>query len=440
MVNNEFRILVDSIRIAMSEDERGSIESSVNVILGKYTNNWKESTYSSQNLKKLYYKGLNHSASQKIKDAVINEDSFRRYVDQFDDIDKEAIALKLQTINKDGKTLEISEISYFCVNLLNRLVEDARTKQQKKTTKSGPGCCLDKTVADDSFDSVFKEITTGKIANIKNNNDIHAFILKPELFPFNYKKLEKLILNNITNYAVARGVSRNDVAGIKAAKILRDYAHSGVPENIMGEMLTYIFLEHTDNAHKIYTRAEISEYSRTIDSEGIYVKNDRGRLQLILGASQLHDDLCGAIQNVVSEMKNFRNNCSKSLIVSTDLIDKSILNEQYSSEESENILNVIIPNEDRIDEIAAYGLFIGYKFKSNIDLDECSTEEVKIECEKVIKNDFNQVMVQLNKEIKDNKWQKSSFYVYMLPFISAEKDGDKIMSNIIGGYDYARTK
>lgn len=129
---------------------------------------------------------------------------------------------------------------YFCVNLLNRLVEDAITKQQKGPTKSGSNDYIGKTVADDSFDLVFKEITTGKIATIKKNNDIHAFILKPELFPFNYRKLKNLVLNNITNYAVARGVSRNDIVGINAARILRDYAHNGVPENIIGEMLTYI--------------------------------------------------------------------------------------------------------------------------------------------------------------------------------------------------------
>ena len=54
MANNEFRILIDSLRIAMSEDDGHSIEGSINIVLGKYTNNWKKNTYSSQNLKKLY--------------------------------------------------------------------------------------------------------------------------------------------------------------------------------------------------------------------------------------------------------------------------------------------------------------------------------------------------------------------------------------------------
>lgn len=132
MANNEFKILIDSLRTAMSKEDRRSIERSVNVVLSKYTKNWNENIYSSQNLKKLYYKGLNQNAAQTIKDAEIDVDSFRRYVDDFDDIDKDAIALKLQTINKDGQEIETNAVSYFCTNLLNRLVEDAINEATKK--------------------------------------------------------------------------------------------------------------------------------------------------------------------------------------------------------------------------------------------------------------------------------------------------------------------
>lgn len=143
-MNNEFRILIDSLRTAMSKEDRRPIERSVNVVLDKYTKNWNENTYSSQNLKKLYYKGLNPNVAQTIKDAEIDADSFRRYVDDFDDVDKDAMALKLQTINKDEQEVEINAVSYFCTNLLNRLVEEAITGQQKRPTKSGPNGYLKK--------------------------------------------------------------------------------------------------------------------------------------------------------------------------------------------------------------------------------------------------------------------------------------------------------
>lgn len=432
MANNEFRILIDSLRIAMNEDDGHSIEGSINIVLGKYTNNWKENTYSPQNLKKLYYKGLNYNAAKKIKGAVINEESFRKYIDNFSFSDKESMAAQLQTVNKDATQLEANAVPYFCVNLLNELIEETITGQQKKPTKSGPNGYLKKTVSDDSFSSVFTEVATKELPLIKNSNAIHAFILKPDFFPFSYKNLEDLILKNITSYAAARGIEKNDVAGIKATRILRYYMHSGVPQNLLGEMLTYIFLEHIDDAKKIYTRAEISANSRTINSEGIYLKDNKGKSQLILGASQLNDNLQDAIKNVVSELKEFRNNRSQSLVMPIDLIDSSILREQYSEEESKAILKILVPTENKIDEVAAYGLFIGYKFAPDDNLKNCSTDEAKLKCRKIVENDLHQVIAQLDDEIRLNEWQRSSFYVYMLPLISASTDGNTIMRELIG--------
>lgn len=416
----------------MSEDDGHSIEGSINIVLGKYTNNWKENTYSSQNLKKLYYKGLNYNAAKKIKGAVINEESFRKYIDSFSSSDKESMAAQLQTVNKDVTQLEANAVPYFCVNLLNELIEEAITGQQKKPTKSGPNGYLKKTVSDDSFSSVFTEVATKELPLIKNSNAIHAFILKPDFFPFSYKNLEDLILKNITSYASARGIEKNDVAGIKATRILRYYMHSGVPQNLLGEMLTYIFLEHIDDAKKIYTRAEISANSRTINSEGIYLKDNKGKSQLILGASQLNDNLQDAIKNVVSELKEFRNNRSQSLVMPIDLIDSSILREQYSEEESKAILKILVPTENKIDEVAAYGLFIGYKFAPDDNLKNCSTDEAKLKCHKIVESDLHQVIAQLDDEIRLNEWQRSSFYVYMLPLISASTDGNTIISELIG--------
>lgn len=416
----------------MSENDGHSIEGSINIVLGKYTNNWKENAYSPQNLKKLYYKGLNYSAAKKIKGAVINEESFRKYIDSFSSSDKESMAAQLQTVNKDATQLDANAIPYFCVNLLNELIEEAITGQQKKPTKSGPNGYLKKTVSDDSFSSVFTEVATKELPLIKNSNAIHAFILKPDFFPFSYKNLEDLILKNITSYAAARGIEKNDVAGIKATRILRDYMDSGVPQNLLGEMLTYIFLEHIDDAKKIYTRAEISANSRTINSEGIYLKDNKGKSQLILGASQLNDNLQDAIKNVVSELKEFRNNRSQSLVMPIDLIDSSILREQYSEEESKVILKILVPTENKIDEVAAYGLFIGYKFAPDDNLKNCSTDEAKLKCRKIVENDLHQVIAQLDDEIRLNEWQRSSFYVYMLPLISASTDGNTIMRELIG--------
>ena len=131
--------------------------------------------------------------------------------------------------------------------------------------------------------------------------------------------------SNITSYAIARGVSKTDVVGLQAANLLRKYAKSGIPNNLLGELLAYIFLEHEDNALKLYTRAEILKFKRTIDSEGIYLKRDQGKNQLILGASQLNNNLEDAINNVVKKIATFDNNRSNEMVLATDIVDRSIL-------------------------------------------------------------------------------------------------------------------
>lgn len=141
---------------------------------------------------------------------------------------------------------------------------------------------------------------------MKNRNSIHAFVLKPELLPFRYKNLRELAMSNITNYAVARGVEKTDITGLKAGQLLRRYVKSGIPSNLLGELLTYIFLEHEENALKLYTRAEISAIDRTIDSEGMYLKSNGERVQLILGASQLNNSLQEAVDNVVEKLSKFK--------------------------------------------------------------------------------------------------------------------------------------
>ncbi|MFR0546040.1 hypothetical protein ACLUXU_03175 [Limosilactobacillus reuteri subsp. suis] len=97
MVNNEFRTIIDSLRIAMSGEDSSSIEASVRVVLDKYTGKW-EKPYSIQNLKRLYYHGLNKNAAKKIKDAGIDEDSLKKYIDDFSDEDKEIIAKKYRLL------------------------------------------------------------------------------------------------------------------------------------------------------------------------------------------------------------------------------------------------------------------------------------------------------------------------------------------------------
>lgn len=337
-----------------------------------------------------------------------------------------------------GVPMDRGTVGRVCYNLLvdslkagNHLKNNKNKKSPFK--KSEDKIAFVKTVSDEMFASVFHQVNVSEMDVVKNRNSIHAFVLKPELLPFSYKNLRELAMSNITNYAIARGVEKTDITGLKAGQLLRHYAKSGIPSNLLGELLTYIFLEHEENALKLYTRAEISAIDRTIDSEGMYLKSDGKRVQLILGASQLNNSLQEAVNNVVEKLSKFRNNQSDEMMLATDIVDMTILNAQLGEVESQAIIRTMIPNESGLEEVASYGLFIGYQFKTEQDLDNCTQDEAKKICRQTVNNDLQQAISQLGRAIQQHNWQKSSFYVYLLPFTSAEEDSRKIMNDLIGG-------
>lgn len=436
---NRFKVLVQALKPLTTTEGKVPIQTAVVAIFKNYTQNWNEGTYEESNYKRIYYKGLNSSVIQELDASKIDEDKFRSFISGSSDEQKNSICSYLfRNLNLDEE-IPVDTVAYFCTNLMSKLVEEARNKrrsvqkQKIPTQKSEDKIALVKTVSDEMFSSVFHQVNVCEMDVVKNRNSIHAFVLKPELLPFSYKNLRELVLSNITNYAIARGVEKTDITGLKAGQLLRHYARSGIPSNLLGELLTYIFLEHEENALKLYTRAEISAIDRTIDSEGMYLKSDGERVQLILGASQLNNSLQEAVDNVVEKLSKFRNNQSDEMMLATDIVDMTILNAQLGEAKSQAIIQSMIPNESGLEEVASYGLFIGYQFKTEQDLDNCTQDEAKKICRQTVNNDLQQAISQLGRAIQQRHWQKSSFYVYLLPFTSAEEDSHKIMNDLIGG-------
>ena len=433
---NRFQVLVDALKPLSEIDESVPIQDAVLVIFENYTKNWNAHNYQESNYKRLYYKGLNRSAAHKLEKSGIAKDKFKDYINEASYSQKESISKYLLEKLQLKEEIPAESLAYYCVNLMSELVEEAKRKKQlrkqKIPTKSEDKDIFTKTVSDETFTTVFRQVNASEMDAVKNRNIIHAFVLKPELLPSSYTNLKDLVTSNITSYAIARGVSKTDVIGLQAANLLRKYAKSGIPNNLLGELLAYIFLEHEDNALKLYTRAEILKVKRTIDSEGIYLKRDQGKTQLILGASQLNNNLEDAINNVVKKIATFDNNRSNEMVLATDIVDRSILRTQFGEDKSNAIIKLMAPTETGFEDIASYGIFIGYKFRTQLDLDDCTQEEAKEKCRQAINCDLEQAIRQLNIVIQQHHWQKSSFYVYLLPFTNAEEDTHAIMKDLIG--------
>ena len=433
-----FTYLIDLVNPYLPDAMNTSKEETVRLIITHASNGQYDRMPVSSTLYDFATKGISRSAAKKILRLTNKETSSLE--EYFSKIGADQLTEIANKLKKDEISTDVYRgmVPALLAKLFNENFDKAahrknKRKQKIPTQKSEDKTAFVKTVSDEMFTSVFHQVNVSEMDVVKNRNSIHAFVLKPELLPFSYKNLRELAMSNITNYAIARGVEKTDITGLKAGQLLRRYAKSGIPSNLLGELLTYIFLEHEENALKLYTRAEISAIDRTIDSEGMYLKSDRERVQLILGASQLNNDLQEAVNNIVEKLSKFRNNQSDEMMLATDIVDMTILNAQLGEAESQAIIQTIIPNESGLEEVASYGLFIGYQFKTEQDLDNCTRDEAKKICRQTVNDDLQQAISQLGRAIHQHHWQKSSFYVYLLPFTSAEEDSHKIMNDLIGG-------
>lgn len=433
-----FTYLIDLVNPYLPDAMNTSKEETVRLIITHASNGQYDRMPVSSTLYDFATKGISRSAAKKILRLTNKETSSLE--EYFSKIGADQLTEIANKLKKDEISTDVYRgmVPALLAKLFNENFDKAahrknKRKQKIPTQKSEDKTAFVKTVSDEMFTSVFHQVNVSEMDVVKNRNSIHAFVLKSELLPFSYKNLRELAMSNITNYAIARGVEKTDITGLKAGQLLRRYAKSGIPSNLLGELLTYIFLEHEENALKLYTRAEISAIDRTIDSEGMYLKSDRERVQLILGASQLNNDLQEAVNNIVEKLSKFRNNQSDEMMLATDIVDMTILNAQLGEAESQAIIQTIIPNESGLEEVASYGLFIGYQFKTEQDLDNCTRDEAKKICRQTVNDDLQQAISQLGRAIQQHHWQKSSFYVYLLPFTSAEEDSHKIMNDLIGG-------
>ena len=391
----------------------------------------------SSTLNKYAAEGIFRTAAKKLLRFINKETSSLE--EYFRKIGEDQLTLIANKLKKDGISSNVyrEKVPALLAKLFTeeceRVASRKNNRKQKNTNNSEDKFVFEKTVSDETFSTVFNHVDASQISAIKNRNAIHAFVLKPELVPFRYAELKNLIETNLTNYALARGGSRDAVVGLRTARTLRKYVKNGNTTNLLGELLNYIFLEHAEKALKIYTRAEVFEKSRSIDSERLYLRRGDGKTQLILGASQVNDSLQIAVSNAVTRLSNLMSNYTNGAVLLADFFDTSIMQSQFGDEDGKKIIDLLDPNKAEIEEIASYGLFIGYKFKTDEDIFDCSPDDSKRICQQAVLDDLSQAVSQLNEAIKKYHWQRSPFYVYLLPFNNAEKDSQKIMEDLIGG-------
>lgn len=221
-----------------------------------------------------------------------------------------------------------------------------------------------------------------------------------------------------------------ETIGIFARRKLREKLkkHTLTSDKLLGEMLIYIFLEHVEQAPKLLTQIEFND--QEIQTDGIFLKVADSECQYIVGATQIFNSISNAVDAALTQIQQLDRNPGVSPI---QLIDSGYLSLIVDNNTSDNLAKILIPQADTdINKpIRSYGIFIGYTFENMASLSNMPKEQADQNFEQQLVEDMKFASEYLSREIAKIGLQQRSFYVYMLPFSSAEKAGESIIDDAL---------
>lgn len=435
---NRFQVLVDALRLLSEIDGKISNEAAVIAIFDNYTKNWNVNNYKESNYKKLYYQGLNPSAIQKIEVGIIDEDKFKNFINMASDIQKESIGTYLSDSLELKEDIEIDRLAYFCVNLMSELIEESKYKKNVKKQKKPTGNSeLNKaediglTIKDEKgiFEETFNQIKEIKLSH--KNSGMRAFALLPVSGMYSHKNLIKLLRKNLARYIFSRKnrAESDDLEELtaEATSELRDFVRECNPQTLLGELLIYIFLEHCERAPKIFTKAEFYKERKSVRQKSIFLREDNGGWQLIVGAANLNETMEITISEALKECKELKNESDfGGGSYSTRFFQNSDLDNRFSTEQIKKIESIMFPSPDVQEstiQVESYGIFLGYQ-ADNLDGNELLEDRLKEDAEKAVG--------MISDAVSGCGLRNHPIYVYLLPFKNLKYESDQIIDKLVG--------
>lgn len=435
---NRFQVLVDALRLLSEIDGKISNEAAVIAIFDNYTKNWNVNNYKESNYKKLYYQGLNPSAIQKIEVGIIDEDKFKNFINMASDIQKESIGTYLSDSLELKEDIEIDRLAYFCVNLMSELIEESKYKKNVKKQKKPTGNSeLNKaediglTIKDEKgiFEETFNQIKEIKLSH--KNSGMRAFALLPVSGMYSHKNLIKLLRKNLARYIFSRKnrAESDDLEELtaEATSELRDFVRECNPQTLLGELLIYIFLEHCERAPKIFTKAEFYKERKSVRQKSIFLREDNGGWQLIVGAANLNETMEVTISEALKECKELKNESDfGGGSYSTRFFQNSDLDNRFSTEQIKKIESIMFPSPDVQEstiQVESYGIFLGYQ-ADNLDGNELLEDRLKEDAEKAVG--------MISDAVSGCGLRNHPIYVYLLPFKNLKYESDQIIDKLVG--------
>ncbi|MDD4157461.1 MAG: SAVED domain-containing protein, partial [Candidatus Cloacimonetes bacterium] len=153
--------------------------------------------------------------------------------------------------------------------------------------------------------------------------------------------------------------------------------------------------------------------------------------QIVFGCTQAHDNLKDAIDDVLKQACDIKDNRHEEV----HLLDPSILNTIMEPSATAYIKNIVTPNRSStIDTDDAFGLFMTYSI--NVPgKDTMSNAAYRVALDTQMDTDIKANLPYIFSQIKSLGLAAYSFYFFILPLDKVEDDTKAIMSMSVGGGD-----
>lgn len=195
------------------------------------------------------------------------------------------------------------------------------------------------------------------------------------------------------------------------------------PQTLLGELLTYIFLEHCEKAPKIFTKAEFYQKYKSIKQRSVFFRETNSGWQRC--ASNLNETLDVAIEGALRECEDLKNKSDfGGGLYSTQIFQGDILYASFTPEQIKVIESIVFPNSNKNEsaiKIDSYGIFLGYQIG---DTQDDLKNKLKMDAEKAVEN--------INNSISRYGLNRHPIYIYLLPFKSLEYESNQIIDKLVG--------
>ena len=298
---------------------------------------------------------------------------------------------------------------------------------------------MELSIGENNFLQSFIHIDTQQLSN-KNKMDI--FMLNSNANEFDYKSLERNLLDPIITYSLSRKVQqkyKNSAATLskRAREKFKEYSKN---TGELGELMLYCFLERHLKAPKILSKLELKTSSQLYvnGSDGVhYLKLEDGNYQLIFGESKMYQDLGIAIERALESIRQFKEEVNqkgeeKSGITFEKNLISDNLQKEFDEEDEKFLTKLIYPTSESdffVDD--AFGIFIGYETVITQEEKQLSNSEFRKIMKQKILDEISKISGNINTKIESKKLTGHNFYIYIVPFTEIEKERIEILGEIL---------